>query len=218
MSPELNLSPRVDHHLFLDVTQSLELRQQSEEVAAIAAAVRGILHQIGENPDREGLMKTPDRYAKALLFFTKGYSEKVEEVVSDAIFSVDTRDLVVVRDIDIFSMCEHHMVPFVGKMHVGYIPNGRVLGLSKLARIAEIFARRLQVQERLTRQIAEAIDEVLSPLGVAVVMECTHMCMVMRGVEKTGTLTSTQSMLGSLKGNEKEQHQFYTLLGLGKKI
>ncbi|KAI5867322.1 GTP cyclohydrolase 1 [Durotheca rogersii] len=180
----------------------------------IAAAIRGILPQIGEDPTRDGLVKTPERYAQALLFFTKGYSESVEEAVNDAVFSVDTHELVLVRDIDIFSMCEHHMVPFTGKMHIGYIPNGQVLGLSKLVRIAEIYARRLQVQERLTRQVAAAIEEVLSPLGVAVVLECTHMCMVMRGVQKTGTVTRTQSMTGLLKNSLEERQQFYTLLGL----
>ncbi|KAL7625174.1 hypothetical protein AAE478_004389 [Parahypoxylon ruwenzoriense] len=183
----------------------------------IAASIRGILHQIGEDPDREGLLKTPDRYAEALLFFTKGYSESIDKVVNDAIFSVDTHELVIVRDIDIFSMCEHHLVPFTGKIHIGYIPNGRVLGLSKLARIAEIYARRLQVQERLTREVAATIDEVLRPLGVAVVLECTHMCMVMRGVQKTGTVTFTQSMTGVLKDDLKEQQQFYTLLRLGQR-
>ncbi|KAI0455669.1 hypothetical protein F5B21DRAFT_187875 [Xylaria acuta] len=184
---------------------------------SIAASIRGILYQIGEDPDREGLLKTPGRYAEALLFFTKGYSESIEEVVNGAIFSVDAHELVIVRDIDIFSMCEHHIVPFTGKIHIGYIPNGRVLGLSKLVRIAEIYARRLQVQERLGNQIAAAIGEVLSPLGVAVVLECTHMCMVMRGVQKTGTVTFTQSMTGLLKDDLKEQQKFYTLLGLGQR-
>ncbi|KAI2464065.1 GTP cyclohydrolase 1 [Annulohypoxylon bovei var. microspora] len=181
---------------------------------SIAAAVRRVLPQIGEDPDREGLVKTPDRCAKALLFLTKGYSESIEEVVNDAIFSVDTHELVIVRDIDIFSLCEHHMLPFMGKIHIGYIPDGRVLGLSKLARIAEVYARRLQVQERLTGQVAAAIDKVLSPLGVAVVIECTHMCMVMRGVHKPGTVTVTQSMTGFLKDDLQQQQQFYTLLGL----
>ncbi|KAH6654784.1 GTP cyclohydrolase 1 [Truncatella angustata] len=182
-----------------------------------AAAVRKILCQIGEDPDREGLLKTPERYAEALRFFTKGYSESTEEVVNDAIFTVDTHEIVIVKDIDIFSLCEHHMLPFTGKIHIGYIPNGRVLGLSKLARIAEIYSRRLQVQERLTNQVAAAIDELLSPKGVAVVVECTHMCMAMRGVQKPGAVTVTQSMTGSLEHDLEVQRKFYTLLGLGQR-
>ncbi|KAI1453466.1 GTP cyclohydrolase 1 [Annulohypoxylon moriforme] len=185
--------------------------------SSIAAAVRGVLCQVGEDPDREGLVKTPDRYAEALLYFTKGYSERVQDVVNDAIFNVGTREFVIVRDIDVFSMCEHHMLPFIGKIHIGYIPNGRVLGLSKLVRIAEIYARRLQVQERLTRQVAKAINETLSPLGVVVVMECTHMCMVMRGVQKTEAVTYTQCMLGSLEERLEQQQHFHALLGLGQR-
>ncbi|KAI0882830.1 GTP cyclohydrolase 1 [Annulohypoxylon maeteangense] len=176
-----------------------------------------ILSILGEDTNRPGLVKTPDRYAEALLFFTKGYSQTVEEVVSDGIFNIDTDELVIVRDIDIFSLCEHHMVPFIGKIHIGYIPNRRVIGLSKLVRIAEMFARRLQVQERLTKQVAEAIDAVLDPFGVAVVMECRHMCMAMRGVQRTEAMTHTQCMIGSLKDNLKEQQHFYTMLGLERR-
>ncbi|KAI0197874.1 GTP cyclohydrolase 1 [Astrocystis sublimbata] len=208
-----------------DSTTSLDMHDTHEEYDAapasprtgIAVAIREFLYQIGEDPDREGLLKTPDRYANALLFFTKGYSENLEEVTNNAIFSIDTRELVVVREIDIFSMCEHHIVPFFGKVHIGYIPNGRVLGLSKLTRIAEMYARRLQVQERLGTQIAEAIEKVVSPLGVAVILECTHMCMVMRGVEKTGSSTITQCMTGLLKHDLKEQQKLYRLLGLGQR-
>ncbi|KAI9926167.1 hypothetical protein ASPWEDRAFT_43543 [Aspergillus wentii DTO 134E9] len=192
-------------------------RDDSESHQGLADAARKVLQHIGEDPDREGLVKTPDRYAKALLFFTKGYSEDVNEVANDAVFEVDHHDLVLVKDIDIFSMCEHHMVPFMGKIHIGYIPNGRVLGLSKLARIAEVFARRLQVQERLTQQVADAIEQVLQPKGVAVVVECTHMCMVMRGVQKTGAMTITYSMTGVLQDDHKAREQFYTLLRLGQR-
>ncbi|ELQ43090.1 GTP cyclohydrolase I [Pyricularia oryzae Y34] len=178
---------------------------------SIAAAAREIICAVGEDPAREGLAETPNRYAEALQFFTQGYSKNIHEVSNDAIFSIDSRELVIVRDIDIFSMCEHHM------MHIGYVPNGRVLGLSKLPRIAEVYARRLQIQERLTKQVGEAINEVLSPLGVAVVLECTHMCMVMRGVQKTGTVTLTQSMTGLLKDDLNEQNKFYTLLSHGQR-
>ncbi|QSZ35399.1 hypothetical protein DSL72_008269 [Monilinia vaccinii-corymbosi] len=183
----------------------------------LTAAARQVLSAVGEDPHREGLLKTPERYSKALLFLTRGYSQKVENVVNDAIFEVETKEIVIVSDIDVFSMCEHHMLPFIGKVHIGYIPNGRVLGLSKLARIVEIFARRLQVQERLTKQIAEAVEEVLHPLGIAVILECTHMCMTMRGVQKPGAMTLTQSMSGLLKDDQVEHQNFHALLNLRKR-
>ncbi|KAF7917721.1 uncharacterized protein EAE98_010137 [Botrytis deweyae] len=183
----------------------------------IAATIRTLLCQIGEDTNREGLRKTPDRYAKAIQFFTKGYKEKANEVLNGAIFNEEIEDMVIVSDIDVFSLCEHHMLPFFGKVHIGYIPNGRVLGLSKFSRIVEIFARRLQVQERLTTQIADAIEDALQPLGVAVIIECKHMCMIMRGVEKTGSLTSTQCMRGVLKDGVKERKNFHALLELRKR-
>ncbi|TLD31042.1 hypothetical protein PspLS_02297 [Pyricularia sp. CBS 133598] len=200
-----------------DSSRVADKRAPSLSKVNIAAAVHEIICAVGEDPAREGLAETPNRYAEALQFFTQGYYKNIHEVSNDAIFSIDSRELVIVRDIDIFSMCEHHMVPFIGKMHIGYVPNGRVLGLSKLPRIAEVFARRLQIQERLTKQVGEAINEVLSPLGVAVVLECTHMCMVMRGVQKTGTVTLTQSMTGLLKDDLDEQRRFYTLLSQGQR-
>ncbi|KAK6075587.1 GTP cyclohydrolase 1 [Seiridium cupressi] len=156
--------------------------------ADIAIAIRRILYQIGEDPNREGLLKTPERYSEALMYFTKGYNQNVKEVVNEAIFKADFHELVIERDIDIFSMCEHHMVPFSGK-----------------------------IQERLTTQVAAAIDEILSPAGVGVVVECTHMCMVMRGVQKSGTVTLTQSMMGMLKDDPMEQQKFFTLIGVGKR-
>ncbi|PGH11921.1 GTP cyclohydrolase I [Helicocarpus griseus UAMH5409] len=178
----------------------------------LADAVRTILECIGEDPEREGLLGTPERYAKALMYFTKGYEENVRDLVNGAVFHEDHDELVIVKDIEVFSLCEHHMVPFTGKMHIGYIPDRRVLGLSKLARLAEMFSRRLQVQERLTKQVALAIAEVLKPQGVAVVMESSHLCMVMRGVQKTSSTTTTSCMLGCMRASAKTREEFLSLL------
>ncbi|KAH0841814.1 GTP cyclohydrolase I [Fonsecaea monophora] len=178
----------------------------------LAGAVRTIFECIGEDPDREGLRDTPERYAKALMYFTKGYEENVRDLVNGAVFHEDHDELVIVKDIEVFSLCEHHMVPFIGKMHIGYIPNRRVLGLSKLARLAEMFSRRLQVQERLTKQVALAIAEVLKPQGVGVVMESSHLCMVMRGVQKTSSSTTTSCMLGAMRSSAKTREEFLSLL------
>lgn len=196
------------------------LEQSPEQAQArldkLAGAVRTIFECIGEDPDREGLLDTPDRYAKALMYFTKGYETNIRDIVNGAVFQEDHDELVIVKDIEVFSLCEHHMVPFIGKMHIGYIPNRKVLGLSKLARLAEMFSRRLQVQERLTKQVALAIAEVLKPQGVAVVMESSHLCMVMRGVEKTGATTTTSCMLGAMRNSAKTREEFLSLLNRGK--
>jgi len=193
--------------------------QDPETMAKMVKACNTILECIGEEPSREGLVKTPERWAKALLFMTKGYHQTCQEVTNGAIFSEDHDEMVVVRNIDIHSLCEHHMVPFTGRVHIGYIPNGKVLGLSKLARIAEVFARRLQVQERLTRQIADAIVDAVNPLGVAVVVECTHFCMVMRGVQKCGASTTTSSVRGIFESNPKTRAEFFSIIhGSGIKM
>jgi GTP cyclohydrolase I len=197
------------------------LEQTPEEAQAriekLAGAVRTIFECIGEDPDREGLLQTPERYAKALLYFTKGYEENVRDLVNGAVFHEDHDELVIVKDIEVFSLCEHHMVPFIGKMHIGYIPNRRVIGLSKLARLAEMFSRRLQVQERLTKQVALAIAEVLKPQGVAVVMESSHLCMVMRGAQKTASSTTTSCMLGAMRSSAKTREEFLSLLNRNSK-
>ncbi|XP_042878665.1 GTP cyclohydrolase 1-like [Penaeus japonicus] len=185
---------------------------REDMIPELAASYRSLLKDLGEDPSREGLLKTPERAAKAMLFFTKGYDQTVQDVMNDAVFEEDTEDMVIVKDIEMFSMCEHHLVPFWGKVSVGYLPTKKVMGLSKIARIVEVFSRRLQVQERLTKQIAEAIEEAVQPSGVAVVVEGTHMCMVMRGVQKINARTTTSSMLGEFRSNCKTREEFLNLL------
>jgi GTP cyclohydrolase I len=190
--------------------------QGSERLSKMRDAVRTILECVGEDPARSGLLDTPERYAKAMMFFTKGYGQNLQDIVNNAIFHEDHNEMVVVKDIEIFSMCEHHMIPFMGKMHIGYIPYHSVIGLSKLPRIAEMFSRRLQIQERLTKEVANAIMEVLKPQGLAVVMESSHLCMVTRGVEKTTTATITSCVLGCFEAKEKTRNEFLSLVGLNR--
>lgn len=198
-----------------DEDDELELRKPSrsdECVEKLTESYRTILTSLGEDPSREGLLKTPERAAKAMIYFTKGYEESVADVLNDAVFSEDNDGMVIVKDIEMFSMCEHHLVPFIGKVHIGYLPNQKVIGLSKLARIVEVYSRRLQVQERLTKQIAVALVDAIQPDGVGVVIEATHMCMVMRGVQKLQSKTITSSMLGVLRQDSKSREEFLNLI------
>jgi len=173
---------------------------------------KSLLLELGENPNREGLLKTPKRVEKAWKFFSKGYHDDIEEIPNGAIFTEDARDMVIVRDIEFFSLCEHHLLPFFGKAHVGYIPNGKVIGLSKIPRIIDMYSRRLQVQERLTNQVANAVKEILNPYGVAVVMEGKHMCMQMRGVEKQNSFASTSAMRGRFRESTETRSEFLSII------
>ena len=168
----------------------------------------------GEDPDREGLVKTPERVARAMSFLTSGYSANIDDILNGALFSVDYSEMVIVRDIDYYSLCEHHLLPFFGKCHVAYIPNGRVIGLSKIPRLVNVFARRLQLQERMTAQIADTIQQKIAPLGVAVVCEGTHLCMSMRGVEKQNSFAVTSAMQGAFRNNTRTRMEFLELIKL----
>lgn len=190
----------------------MSLEETAEErKEAISHFISEIIPMIGEDVNREGLIKTPDRVAKALLYLTKGYHQNPEEILRSALFKENYRQMVIVKDIDLFSLCEHHMLPFFGKAHVAYIPNGYVTGLSKIARVVDVFARRLQVQERLTTQIKECIQNTLNPLGVMVVIEAQHMCMQMRGVEKQNSITTTSDFTGVFK-EQKTREEFIALI------
>ena len=173
---------------------------------------RNLLESIGEDPERQGLLRTPDRAARAFDFLTNGYRQNLETLVNDAIFDSDASEIVLVKDIELYSMCEHHLLPFVGKAHVAYIPNGKVIGLSKVARIVDMFARRLQIQENLTIQVADALMKTLHPVGVAVVIEAKHLCMMMRGVEKQNSVMKTSCLLGSFKEDARTRSEFLALL------
>ena len=189
-------------------TAAIELAETGD----IAELVRRMLVQVGEDPNREGLRRTPERFEKALRFLTSGYRQDPEKLLNGAMFSVCYDEMVVVKDIELYSLCEHHLLPFFGKCHVAYIPNKRVVGLSKIARLVNMFARRLQIQERLTSQIAETINEKLKPQGVGVIIEARHLCMVMRGVEKQHSAAVTSAMLGVFRDNKQTRDEFLSLV------
>ena len=183
------------------------------KIEKISEITTNLIESIGEDKNREGLLKTPLRSAKAWDFFTQGYTANIDKIINNAIFDEDCNDMGVVRDIEFFSMCEHHMVPFFGRAHVGYIPSGKVIGLSKIPRIVDVFSRRLQVQERLTHQIADTIQNTLKPTGVAVVMEGRHLCMQMRGVTKQNSFTTTSAMLGQFRKSNETRAEFLSFIG-----
>lgn len=189
------------------VVKMMPAPEQSE----LAGHVEGILAGLGEDPKREGLLRTPERVEKALRFLTSGYEANIAEIINGALFHVDYDEMVIVKDIEFFSLCEHHMLPFHGKAHVAYIPDGKVVGLSKIPRIVDAFARRLQVQERMTQQVAETLMEVLQPKGVGVICEAQHFCMMMRGVEKQHSATSTSAMLGVFRDRKETRDEFLSL-------
>jgi GTP cyclohydrolase IA len=196
-------------------TEELKLNDELQEAKgdSIADLARAMISRIGEDPSREGLRRTPERFERALRYLTSGYHQDPEKVLNGAMFSVCYDQMVVVKDIDLFSLCEHHILPFFGKCHVAYIPDKRVVGLSKIPRLVNMFSRRLQIQERLTNQIAQAIQKVIQPLGVGVVIEARHLCMVMRGVEKHRTETITSAMLGAFRDNQRTREEFLSLIG-----
>jgi len=194
-----------------------EERYDDDRIGRLAYHYREILSLLGEDPEREGLAKTPERVAKAMSFVTKGYAEDTVQIINSAIFREEYKQMVLVKNIELFSMCEHHMMPFVGKAHVAYIPDGRITGLSKIARVVECYARRLQVQERLTVQIRDCIQQALDPIGVAVVIEASHMCMQMRGVEKLGSATTTSAFTGVFLKDTRTREEFLTLISNGYK-
>ena len=186
-------------------------RDDAGRQAELEALVRRQLELLGEEPDRDGLLKTPGRVARSLAWLTRGYEMTARDVIGDALFEVDSESMVMVRDIELYSLCEHHMLPFFGRAHIAYIPAGRIVGLSKLPRVVEVYARRLQVQERLTEEIAAALERVLRPAGVGVVLECQHLCMMMRGVEKQASKTITSALRGSFKNDAKTRDEFLRL-------
>ena len=187
-------------------------RLTDERIEALADAFREILEAVGEDVDREGLRRTPIRAARALEFLTQGYRQNLSHIVNDAVFESDASEIILVKDIELYSMCEHHLLPFIGRAHVAYIPNGKVIGLSKVARIVDVFARRLQIQENLTTQIAESLMKCLEPSGVAVVVEAKHLCMMMRGVEKQNSVMKTSCLLGTFKEDARTRSEFLSLL------
>ena len=197
---------RLNSHVALE-DQPLDLHDASTE-----ELYRELLRRLGEDPARDGLLKTPERMEKSLAYLTRGYKQSPNELLRGALFDVDYDEMVIVRDIEFFSLCEHHVLPFFGKAHIAYVPKGKVIGLSKVARLVDVFARRLQVQERMTRQVADAIVEAIAPLGVAVILEAQHLCMMMRGVEKQGSMTTTSTMLGAFRENPQTRNELLSLI------
>lgn len=189
-----------------------EFKYNDEITERLAAVYRDVIKDLGEDPDREGLLKTPERVAKALQFLTKGYDQNPDEILKSALFHEDYSEMVIVKDIEVYSQCEHHMLPFFGKAHVAYIPNGTIVGLSKIPRIVDAYARRLQVQERLTLEIRDCLQRTLNPKGVAVVLECSHMCMQMRGVEKQNSSTTSSAFTGLFLRNDATRKEFINLI------
>jgi GTP cyclohydrolase I len=190
---------------------------QTEEIQ-MQALVEQILIAVGEDPKRDGLLKTPERVEKSMKFLTSGYQVDIDELINGALYEESYNEMVIVKDIDVYSLCEHHLLPFFGKCHVAYLPSGKIIGLSKVPRLVDAFSRRLQVQERLTTQIAQCIDEALKPAGVAVVIEALHLCMSMRGVEKQSSFTTTSSMVGSFKDDARTRSEFLSLLNPAKPL
>jgi GTP cyclohydrolase I len=191
---------------------SATLDSVSLEAASTQELYRELLRRIGEDPERDGLVRTPERMEKSMAFLTRGYAMDVNTVLHDALFDVDYDEMVIVKDIEFFSQCEHHLLPFFGKAHIAYVPNGKVIGLSKIPRLVDVFARRLQVQERLTKQVSEAIQEAINPQGVAVILEAQHLCMMMRGVEKQHSSTVTSAMLGVFREQIQTRNEFLSLV------
>ena len=189
----------------------------TKNMSNIKEITSALLDEIGEDTNREGLLETPSRVAKAWEYFSQGYRLTPEEVVGDAIFSEECNDIIAVKDIDFFSLCEHHLLPFYGVVHVGYLPGNKIIGISKIPRIVDVFARRLQVQERMTKQVADAIEDILQPKGVAVMTEASHLCMQMRGVEKKASFMVTSAMRGAFKENHKTRDEFLTIISQDKR-
>jgi GTP cyclohydrolase I len=194
------------------MTMKKTLEPVAVQNASLSELTREMLLRLGEDPQREGLQRTPERMAQALEFLTKGYQEDPQEILRGALFTEEYDEMVIVKDVEMFSLCEHHLLPFFGKVHVAYIPNGKVIGLSKIPRLIDVFARRLQVQERLTMQIAECIQQAIAPEGVGVVIEARHLCMMMRGVEKQHSAAVTSSMLGAFRNEENTRQEFLSLI------
>jgi GTP cyclohydrolase IA len=202
-------------HSDLDVEERFareDIRLRESDLDRIADAYRELLQGIGEDTDREGLRRTPDRAARALEFLTQGYRQNLDEIINGAVFESGASEIILVKDIELYSLCEHHLLPFIGRAHVAYLPNGKVIGLSKVARIVDVFARRLQIQENLTTQIAESLMRCLEPSGVAVVVEAKHLCMMMRGVEKQNSVMKTSCLLGTFKEDARTRSEFLSLL------